>query len=644
MNLFRWQWLVRWQSWRSVSIRAWLQFISQYRTVSPFLLLLLGISLMELAKMLPVQADKQAPPPPVLLSQGRPTLERQGNRISLNGRTYTLPWGQWRSPQGGEARLGISDAGLMQLFGVDLLDTNDPSQQPVQWFSEPQTTPRILATFLTPQYRYLDITDWVRASQWRITVTGPTLEIQMPAANLQTLRQGRQTWGQRLVVDLDQATPWQVEQFPQEAIVTLEAIAPPAVLHQFRPQPPTPAPPTPPTTTPSPPPLPTPSVELVQQQTRIRIPLPEGARVQASTLPNPARLILDVRNDAPLLPRNIQWAPGLRWQQQLVRLGAAAFPVVWLTLEPPQALSLRAIWTSPQSMTGIDPLLRMAERNQALAAINGGFFNRNNQLPLGAIRHENRWLSGPILNRGAIAWNDRGETLFGRLTLQETLVTATGHRLPLQFLNSGYVRAGISRYTPAWGNSYSTLTDNEAILTVRQSQIVDQQSGGPQGQMAFPIPSDGYLLVVRSQASILPSLPVGSRVEVTQATSPANFDPYPHILGAGPLLMQNRQIVLDAKGEGFSDAFIQQLAPRSVICRTATGTLQIAAIHARVGGRGPSLLETAQLASALGCVDALNLDGGSSTSLYLGGQLLDRLPRTAARVHNGIGLFLRPQP
>jgi len=44
----------------------------------------------------------------------------------------------------------------------------------------------------------------------------------------------------------------------------------------------------------------------------------------------------------------------------------------------------------------------------------------------------------------------------------------------------------------------------------------------------------------------------------------------------------------------------------------------------------------------LGAVNALNLDGGSSTTLYLGGQLLDRLPRTAARVHNGIGVFLQP--
>ncbi|WP_448562449.1 phosphodiester glycosidase family protein [Trichothermofontia sp.] len=643
MNVFHWQGFAALGRSRSILTGKLLRFINQHGTLSPFLLLLLGITLMQLGKMLPVRAGKQ-PPPPMILSQGRPLLQQQGNRIALNGRILIANWGQWRLPQGGEARLGISDAGLMQLLGVDLLDTNDPSQQPVQWFSDPRATPHLLPIFLTPQYRYLDITDLLQANQWSVRITGNTLEIQTPIAQLQTLRQGRQAWGQRIVLDLDQATPWQVDQFPQEAIVTLDAIAPPALLQQFRPQPAIP-PAVPPTVPPpSPPPLLLPIVEGAPQQTRIRIPLPEGSRVQASTLPNPPRLILDVRNDAPLLPRNLQWAPGLRWQQKLIRLGTAAFPIIWLTVEPDSAIQMRPIWTSPQTLVGIDPLLRMAERNQALAAINGGFFNRNNQLPLGAIRHQGRWLSGPILNRGAIAWNDRGEAIFDRLTLQETLVTGTGSRLPLQVFNSGYVRAGISRYTPTWGSSYTPLTDNEAILIVRQSEIVDQKPGGPQGQTAFPIPRDGFLLVVRSQQSILPSLPVGSRVQIEQATVPANFDAYPHILGAGPLLLQNRQIVLDAKGEGFSDAFIQQLAPRSVICRTATGTLQIAAIHARVGGRGPSLLETAQLMAPLGCVDALNLDGGSSTSLYLGGQLIDRPPRTAARVHNGLGLFLPAPP
>jgi exopolysaccharide biosynthesis protein len=101
---------------------------------------------------------------------------------------------------------------------------------------------------------------------------------------------------------------------------------------------------------------------------------------------------------------------------------------------------------------------------------------------------------------------------------------------------------------------------------------------------------------------------------------------------------------LDAKAEGFSDAFRQQLAIRSVIGTTARGTLIVAAIHDRIGGRGPSLAETAQLMQQMGAIDALNFDGGSSTGLYLGGQLLDRSAYTAARVHNGFGLFLIPLP
>ncbi len=132
-------------------------------------------------------------------------------------------------------------------------------------------------------------------------------------------------------------------------------------------------------------------------------------------------------------------------------------------------------------------------------------------------------------------------------------------------------------------------------------------------------------------------------MQITTGTTPGEFNSYPNIVGAGPLLLQNGKIVLDAKSEQFSNAFITQKASRSAICTTANNTVLIAAVHNRVGGSGPTLAEHAQLMKLLGCVNALNLDGGSSTSLYLGGQLLDRYPNTAARVHNGIGIFLQPR-
>ena len=43
----------------------------------------------------------------------------------------------------------------------------------------------------------------------------------------------------------------------------------------------------------------------------------------------------------------------------------------------------------------------------------------------------------------------------------------------------------------------------------------------------------------------------------------------------------------------------------------------------------------------LGAVDALNLDGGGSSALVLGGDLGDRHSSTVGRVNNGIGLFIK---
>ncbi len=92
---------------------------------------------------------------------------------------------------------------------------------------------------------------------------------------------------------------------------------------------------------------------------------------------------------------------------------------------------MKPIWTNSDTLAGTAPLIQTAQRYLAVAAINGGYFNRNNRLPLGAIRRDNQWLSGPILNRGAIAWNDSGQFYLGRLTLEETLITPNNLHLPI---------------------------------------------------------------------------------------------------------------------------------------------------------------------------------------------------------------------
>ncbi|MDJ0677725.1 MAG: phosphodiester glycosidase family protein [Calothrix sp. MO_167.B42] len=600
-----------------------------------------------------------------------------GDQISLNGRILPGAWLQQKSKAVG-VKTYLSDGIVMGALGVDFRNSFSPQRQPIQWFSA-ANKPQSLASLLAGGYRFLDITNFARTARWQMQTQGNTLFISTPTAKVTAINQLPNPRFQTITIDLNRPTPWQLRQElpvkrkpaqtpssdPNDIIlkpttppnrdwtITLDSLADPVVVQRYAPVPePLPLPNffkqlTPEFPSPQPP-KPEPlvkAVRVVKNQTFVTLSVPFGFAPRVITADNPHKLKIEIRPDA-LVTKNIAWARGIRWRQQWVNLGTERFPVVSIELDPRTSkLQLRPFVAQSHTVVGTAPLITSARQNLALTAINGGFFNRNNRLPLGAIRRDGQWLSSPILNRGAIAWNNSGQFYFGRLALQKTLITSDRQRLPILYLNSGFVQSGLSRYTPAWGKTYTPLSNNETILTVQKNQIRNQLPGGNAGQTPIPIPSDGYLLILRGNAaSNINQLPIGTNVRIDSSTTPGEFNRYPHILGAGPLLVQNREIVLDGASEKFNSSFVKGKAIRSAICTTTTGKLIIAAVHHRAGGAGPTLAEHAQLMQRLGCINALNLDGGSSTSLYLGGQLLNRSPNTAARVHNGIGIFLQSRP
>ncbi|MEB3216158.1 MAG: phosphodiester glycosidase family protein [Nostocales cyanobacterium 94392] len=673
-------------------------------TVFSTLAIILNLTASSIAKAQhPNEVESSMPfttqPSVVSTSKG---LFSYGTQISLNGRTVP---GTWLQSKGKATTVTyLSDGALRQLIGVDLLNSTNPQLQPVQWFSS-LSKPQVLNGLLVQGYRYLDVTKFAQQAKWQVQTKGNILVISTPRAKIANIYQDQNSPAQqRVIIDLDRATPWKLNpgsliknpepllptpsepQLPEVSInnnnlvidtvipapkpepparewtITIDGVADSNLVQRF-------------STSPlenildkirtiSPQTTPEPLIRQVEvvsgtppcnggacadqrspvnNQTIIRLGVPFGFAPRISTLP-PHRLVIDIRPDA-LVERSIDWATGLRWRQQFVSLDQERFPVVWLEVNPRTSkVKIRPVATNQDKQEGTAPLINTAQKYLAAAAINGGFFNRKNRLPLGAIRRDSQWLSGPILNRGAVAWNDAGQFYMDRLSLQETLIAPNNQSLPISHLNSGYVQQGIARYTHLWGETYTPLTDNEIIASVENNQVTQQYAGKQAGVGAVPIPKNGYLLAFRGSAlNDAAKLPIATPIRLISSTVSPEFNRYPHILGAGPLLVKDNQIVLDAQAEKFGQAFAEQKAIRSAICTTKSGNLIIAAVHDRAGGTGPSLTEHAQLMQKLGCVNALNLDGGSSTSLYLGGQLLDRSPNTAASVHNGIGIFL-PRP
>ena len=588
------------------------------------------------------QADPQ-PNSPDLVTRSTSTqnFASQGTEIFLNGKTLNIPWGQWQV--GNSLRLGISDTALDRQLGVELFNNSNYQTQPIDWYATTRSTPVSVTAKLSRQYRYLDITDLAKRSGWQWQIVGTKLQLNTPATRVTNVRRENIPKNGKITVTLDRATPWKLSQTPTEGYLTIEALADPKLLAQFN----TPAP----TIDTNLDPDDDPTAQKLEykvttsnkNQTIIQFPIVKGQRARAKLL-SPTSLEVSINPNLANIPdREIKWAPGLKWRQKWVKLGATNFPVSYLEIDPrQQGIKIRSMLALEPNLVGTNHLIKFAPTTQVVAAINGGYFNRNNRMPLGALKRDGKWLSSPILNRGAIGWNERGQMQIARLKMQETLTTATGAQLPILALNSAYVQAGIGRYTSDWGNTYTPMQANETIVTVQLNKVTQITPGNAIGSINVQIPTNGYLLALRGQPEPSGSIPIGTTLTLGQQITPPEFNNYSQIIAAGPWLVRSSQIVLDAKGENFSANFSKEAAVRSAIGSTATGNTLLVAVHPNPGGKGPTLVEMAQLLQQLGAVDALNLDGGSSTSLYLGGQLIDRASATAARVHNALGISIEP--
>jgi Phosphodiester glycosidase len=552
---------------------------------------------------------------------------QQGSEVIINGTAINLPW----RIRGG--KLQLSDTGLMYQFGLRLLSSNNYRSQPTDYFGTLPTT-QPLAASLDRQYRYLDITTLAKNIGWRWQATGSRLQISTSKTQISNVTaNGLGTDRAEIQIETGAVVPWRLSQDATSGFLTVYTTAKPTLIQ-------------PPTATPGTPAAPgsnepgddqniaNTSFKVIgnDRQTTIQFPIKLGSRARAIGTGKGIRIEMSPTS----MPEwKIAWAPGISWQQKWQNSGGQQFPLSILELDP-QQVSLRPIF-GQSNVIGSSSIGNIATSNGAAAAINGGYFNRNTRQPLGAIKVDGRWLSSPILGRAALGWQERGGWQIARLNYTEKISSSRG-QVVNNLLNSGYSQSQVARYSSDWGSNYQPLTNNELLLTVQGGRVQQVTNGGTSGTVSIPIPKDGYLLIGRSGA--LADWAVGTTVQIVVNSTPAGFDRLPNVLGAGPWLIQNRQVVLDATAEKFSGSFGTQMAARSAIAINAQGRLLLVSALDRVGGKGPTLGEMAKMLQEMGALDALNLDGGSSTSLFLGGQLVNRSPATTARVNSGLGIFL----
>ncbi|WP_327639056.1 phosphodiester glycosidase family protein [Kribbella sp. NBC_00482] len=273
-------------------------------------------------------------------------------------------------------------------------------------------------------------------------------------------------------------------------------------------------------------------------------------------------------------------------------------------------------------VSGGQPLSQQLARKGAIAGVNGDFFDINDTTaPLGVGVEQ----SGKLLNAPAAGHNDTavigkdGLGKIAQLFLQGTATDDDATKLELTNLNSPTVNAGgIGLYTPEWGDAARTRTV-DGLPTVREvilrDGVVVSSAATP---ATTPLAANEQALIGREAgADALTAFEVGDKVGVEYGLRPDAADVAVGISG-------NYQLAKDGKvPDTVPDA---DLAPRTAIGFDADGSRMILlTVDGRAtGSRGLSLKEMGQLMISLGADDALNLDGGGSSTM------LARTPGKAA--------------
>ncbi len=261
-----------------------------------------------------------------------------------------------------------------------------------------------------------------------------------------------------------------------------------------------------------------------------------------------------------------------------------------------------------------------------VAAVNGDFFHIRPGLyqgdPIGLHIAGAELVSRPI---GDSFWIDRrGEPRIG-LVMPRFRATVAGDVDFAFGLNEKREDGKAVLYTPAIGESTRTSGGLEFVLRPRsRGEWLPLRAGAHYDAVVAAISDKGnspveaeemVLSVGPEMAKRLPVIQPGAGVTLSLNTSP-DLNGVRTAIGGGPVLVR------DGKAVGWKSRPVRHP-------RTAVGWNEEYLFLIVVDGRqeglsaGMNYPELAGLAIRLGCTEAINLDGGGSSTLWLGGQVVN---------------------
>lgn len=287
--------------------------------------------------------------------------------------------------------------------------------------------------------------------------------------------------------------------------------------------------------------------------------------------------------------------------------------------------------TANNTLKSKSTVRRIAQKDNAIIAINAGFFKPQTGLPLGALMIDRKILTGPIFNRVGIGIfeDDCGNISYKMDNITFDIKANTiSDTLKIDNINQPRMQASTTLlYTSDWGKISPPPPQNGYNILIQGNKITKMS--------ANPIEMAENDFVISSSKEIITNFAKNKEVYI-HITPVGIMQNAKHIIGAGPYLVKNSEVYVDVKEQKLEA--ITGKNPRSAIGYTTDGSLVILTVDGRESASvGMTLYELAKYMKSLGCVEAMNFDGGSSSALYVKGKIVnDALNKEGVAVSNAL--------
>ena len=345
----------------------------------------------------------------------------------------------------------------------------------------------------------------------------------------------------------------------------------------------------------------------------------------------------------------VEVAPGVQWTSIVREAGPERINV--LELDP---AVVRGVLSNGR-IAGRERVSAMGRRAGAVAGVNGGYFAPSGD-PVGVLAIDGELLSEPVGGRSALLVGAAGATVAplrfrGSVTINGVtrlidgldrtrgLVPACGGRggdLPTSRPNAALTCTDASELV-LLSTSYGARPPREGgVEAVLRDGLVARVRGPGTG----PVPPGALVLTGTGDAAgflrnaALPRSRAELTLELTAAGRPVDLAQQTLVVGGGPRLLRAGRVAVTARAEGFAPpqapaffgTFVAARQPRTLAGVRADGTLLLVTVDGRRPGwsAGMTLPEAARLMRSLGARDALNLDGGGSSTMTVRGEVVNR--------------------